>query len=153
MVSPKMLKSQIHIVAGGGFGGQLLMLSPKILKSPKFTFSKLEEGGWHPPLMLSPEMLKFQIHIFAGVGGGRVGGQPLMLSPEMQKSPKFKFSQVGEWGWWPTFDAESKNPKIQNSHCCRRGGWWSTFDAESRNAKKFQIQTFTGGRVGLAANF
>ena len=43
-------------------------------------------------------MLKSQIHIFAGVGGARVGGQPLMLSPEMLKSPKFKLSQVGEWG-------------------------------------------------------
>ena len=67
-------------------------------------------------------MLKSQIHIFAGVGGARVGGQPLMLSPEMLKSSKFKLSQVGEWGWQPTFDAESKNAKIPNSHCCRRGG-------------------------------
>ena len=37
--------------------------------------------------MLSLEILKSQIHIFAG----------------------------GE-GWWPTFDAESRNAKIPNSH-------------------------------------
>ena len=54
-----MLRFQIHIFAGGGVGGQILMLSPETLKS--------------------------QIHIFAGVGGG-VGGQPLMLSPKMLKS-------------------------------------------------------------------
>ena len=30
---------------------------------------------------------------------------------------------------------------------------WSTFDAESKNAKKSQIHIFTGGRVGLEANF
>ena len=47
-------------------------------------------------------MLKFQIHIFSGVG---------------------------------------------------RRGWWPTFDAESKNAKKSQINFFTGGRRGLAANF
>ena len=29
----------------GGVGGQLLMLSPEVLKSPKFTFSQVEEGG------------------------------------------------------------------------------------------------------------
>ena len=47
MLSPKMLKSQIHIVAGGGvLAGQLLILSPKMLKSPKFTFSQVGEGGW-----------------------------------------------------------------------------------------------------------
>ena len=35
-------------------------------------------------------MLKFQIHNFEG-GGGR--------------------------GWWPTFNAKSRNAKIPNSHC------------------------------------
>ena len=25
----------------------------------------------------------------------------------------------GRWGWWPTFDAESRNTNIPNSH----GGW------------------------------
>ena len=61
-----------------------------------------------------------------------------MLSPKMLKSPKFTFSQVGEGGWQPTFNAESRNPKIPNSHFSRYGkgeGWWPTFDAESRNAK------------------
>ena len=61
-----------------------------------------------------------------------------MLSPKMLKSPKLTFSQVGEEGWQPTFDAESKNAKIPISHFCRCGkgeGWWPTFDAESRNAK------------------
>ena len=85
-----MLKFQIHIFAGvgrGRVGGQLLMLSPKMLKS--------------------------QIHIFTGVEGWC---QLLMLSPKMLKSPKFTFSQVGEGGWQPTFDAESKNAKIPNSH-------------------------------------
>ena len=42
-----------------------------------------------------------------------------MLSPKMLKRPKFTFSQVGEGGWQPTFDAESKNPKIPNSHFSR----------------------------------
>ena len=102
-----------------------------------------------------------------------------MLSPKMLKSPKFTFSQVGEGGWQPTFDGESKNAKIPNSHFHRwdRGietkllmlspkmlksqihiftgvdGWWSTFDTKSKNAKKSQIHIFTGGRGGLAANF
>ena len=39
-----------------------------------------------------------------------------MLSPKMLKSPKFTFSQVGEGGWQSTFNAESRNPKIPNSH-------------------------------------
>ena len=44
-----------------------------------------------------------------------------MLSPKMLKSPKFTFSQVGEGGWQPTFDAESRNAEIPNSHFCRWG--------------------------------
>ena len=47
MLSPEMLKFQIHIVAGGGRGVLVANL-----------------------LMLSPEMLKSQIYIFAGGGGG-----------------------------------------------------------------------------------
>ena len=108
MLSPKMLKSQIHIFAGvgrGRVGSQLLMLSP--------------------------EMLKSQIHIFAGVGRGRVGCQLLMLSPKMLKSQIPIFA--GGEGWQPTFDAESENAKIPNSHFHRlgRGGGdcWPTFDA------------------------
>ena len=79
-------------------------------------------------LMLTPKMLKFKIQIFTGGGGG-----------------------------WPTFGAESKNAKIQNSHFHR-------CDVGSRllmlNPKmlKFKIQIFTGGWVGeggwgLVANF
>ena len=68
------------------------MLSSKMLKSPKFTFSQVGEGVGSQLLMLSPEMLKFQIHIFAG-----------------------------RECWLPTFYAESKNPKIPNSHFHRLG--------------------------------
>ena len=69
--------------------------------------------------MLSPEMLKSQIHI---VGGGLVvKSQLLMLSPKMLKRPKFTFSQLGEGGLQPNFDAESKNAKIPHSHFCRCG--------------------------------
>ena len=134
-----------------------------MLKSPKFTFSQVEEGIESQLLMLSPEMLKFQIHIFAGGGGWWptfdaesknakkvpnshfhrwergptfVGSQILMLSPKMLKS------QIHIFAGGPTFDAES-----------RWGDWQPTFDAESKNAK-IQIHIFageTGG--GLAANF
>ena len=65
-------------------------------------------------------MLKSQIHIFAGREEG-VSGQLLMLSPKMLKSPKFTFSQVGEGGWQPSLDAQSRNAKIPNSHFCRWG--------------------------------
>ena len=54
----------------------------------------------------------------------------------------------------PTFDAESKNAKIPNSHFCRCGkgeGWWPTFDAESINAKIPNSHFCRWG--GLAANF
>ena len=74
--------------------------------------------------MLSPKMLKSKIHIFTGDGGG-------------------------EEGWWPTFDTESKNAKIQISHFHRwwGEGWWPTFDVESKNAK-IQNSHFTGEGVG-----
>ena len=64
--------------------------------------------------MLSPKMLKSQIHIFAGVGRGRVSSQLLMLSPKILKSQIPIFA--GGEGWQPTFDAESENAKIPNSH-------------------------------------
>ena len=70
-------------------------------------------------------MLKSQIHIFPGVGRGRVGSQLLMLSPEMLKSQIHIFA--GGEGWQPTFDAESKNPKIPNSHFHRCGGLVENF--------------------------
>ena len=127
------------------------MLSRKLLKSPNFTFSQVQEGGWQPtfdPRYKNPKIpnshffrwggwwptsdaeskiLKSQIHIFTGVGRGRVGGQLLILSQKMLKSQIHIFG--GGDGWRPTFDAES------------------------RNAKKSQIQIFTGGRGGLKANF
>ena len=58
-----------------------------------------------------------------------------MLSPKMLNSSKFTFSQVGEGGWQPTFDAESKNAKIPNSHLAGGECWQPTFDAESKNPK------------------
>ena len=70
-------------------------------------------------------MLKSQIHIVAGGGS-----------------------------WWSTFDAESINAKIPNSHFCSCGkgeGWWPTFDAESINAKIPNSHFCRWG--GLAANF
>ena len=79
-----------------------------------------------------------------GGGGGGLAVNFLMLSPEMLKS-QIPISWVG--GWWggglqSTFDTESRNAKIPNSHFWGGwvggwvwGKWWSTFDAESRNAK------------------
>ena len=100
MLSPKMLKSQIHIFLGGGDpGNQLLMLSPK--------------------------MLKFQNHIFVGGGGG-------------------------EGGWWPTFDAESKNAKIPNSHFSGGGGGGQLLMLSPKMLKS-QIHIFLV--VGVVANF
>ena len=55
------------------------MLSPKMLKSPKFTFSQVERGvdsqllgskNGSQLLMLSPKILKSQIHIFRRWEGG-----------------------------------------------------------------------------------
>ena len=68
---------------------------------------------------------------------------------------------MGKEGWQPTFDAKSRNAKIQNSHFCRwvgggrgvgggmgrGGGWWPTFDAKSRNAK-IQYSHFRRGEGG-----
>ena len=47
MLSPKIQKSQIYIVEGGGrgVGGQLLMLSPKMLKSQIHIFTGVGRGG------------------------------------------------------------------------------------------------------------
>ena len=78
--NPKIPNS--HCCRGGWVGGQLLMLSPKMLKSQIHIFAGVGRGRVGSQLlMLSPEMLKSQIHIFAGVGRGRVGSQLLMLSP------------------------------------------------------------------------
>ena len=87
-----MLKSKIHIFAGVGRGrgsSQLLMLSPKMLKS--------------------------QIHIFRG---GEGSWWPTFdAESKNAKSPNSHFHRCGKGeGWWPTFDAESRNAKIPNSH-------------------------------------
>ena len=59
-----------------------------------------------------------------GRWGGGVGSQLLMLSQKMLKS-QIPMSRVGRWvggwgggegGWQSTFDTESKNTKIPNSH-------------------------------------
>ena len=69
---------------------------------------------------------------------------------------------MGGGGWWPTFDAESKNAKIQNSHFHRWGGGGgvgSQLLMLTPKMLKFKIQIFTGGWVGggegggLVANF
>ena len=170
-----MLKSQIKIFAGRrGVDSQLLMLSPKMLKSPKFTFSQVGEGAWQPTFDAESKNAKIPNSHLAGGKcwqptfdaesknpnfiflqvwrRGSVGSQLLMLSPEMLKSQIHIFTRVN--GWWSTFDAESKNPKIPNSHFCRCGkgeGWQPTFDAESRNAKIPNSHFCRWG--GLAANF
>ena len=103
----------------GGLGGWLAAnFYCKKCSNPKFTFSQV--GGGSQLLMLSPKMLKSNIHIFTdGWGGGGVGGQLLMRSPKMLKSKIHIFT--GGWGggggciwggWQPTFDAKSKNATI-----------------------------------------
>ena len=69
-------------------------------------------------------MVKSKIHIFTGVCVG------------------------GGGGWQPTFDAKSKNAKVQYSHF---HGGGPTFDAEAKNAKNPKIHIFTGR--GSVANF
>ena len=152
MLSPEMLKSQIHIFADGRGGQQPTFdAESKNAKIPHSHFYRGRVGC--QVLILSSKMLKSQIHIFTGgrgcqqptfdaesryakmpnshfcrFGKGRVGSQLLMLSPEMLKSQIYIFAGGG-------------------------GSWWPTFDAESKYAKKSQIHIFTGGREGLAANF
>ena len=60
---------------------------------------------------------------------GGVGSRLLILSPKMLKS-QILMSRVGKWVggmvggvWQSTFDAESKNAKIPNSHVWWGGGW------------------------------
>ena len=72
MLSPEMLKSQIHIFAGvgrGRVGGQLLMQSPKMLKSQILIFAGVE-GWWSTFDAQSKNAKKSQIHIFTGGRGG-----------------------------------------------------------------------------------
>ena len=94
-----------------------------------------------------------------GVGGLAVNF--LMLSPEMLKS-QIPISWVG--GWWggglqSTFDTESRNAKVQNSHFW--GGWVGGCGGNggqllmlSPEMLKSQILTSGMGVGGmLAANF
>ena len=105
-----MLKAQIHIFAGGGAG---------LVAKQTHIFAG---GGWWPTFDVESKNAEIPNSHFAGGGGD---SQLLMLSPKMLKAQIHIFAgrQGGGWGggWQPTFDAESKNAKIPNSHCCR--GW------------------------------
>ena len=121
MLSPKMQKSQIYIVEGGGRGGwwPTSDAESKNVKIPNSHFHRCGKGRIGSQLlMVSPKILKPQIHIFTGVGKGRVGGQLLMLSPKMLKSQIHIFTG-GRGHQQPTFDAKSINAKILTSHFCR----------------------------------
>ena len=117
-------------------------------------------GGWQSTFDAESSIDKIQITIFAGEGGG---GQLLMQSPEMLNS-KIPIFASGGGGRWPTFDAESRNAKIQflqgeggnkllilSPELLKSkipifawgGGWQSTFDAES-SIDKIQITIFVG---------
>ena len=96
-------------------------------------------------------------------GGGGVAGtnfQLLMLSSNLLKS-KIPMLRVGVCGnQFPTFDAEFKFAKIQNSHVWwgEGGGWCnqlSTFDAEFKFAKiqNSHVQWGAGGLVEPTFNF
>ena len=83
--------------------------------------------------------------------------QLLMPSSNLLKS-KISMLRVGEWGegeggnQFPTFDAEFKFAKIQNSHVEGGGGrgWnqFPTFDAESKFSKNKNFHVRRGG-VGV----
>ena len=79
-----MLKSQIHIVAGGEGWWPTFDAESKNAKIPNSHFHRWERGIESQLLMLSPEMLKSQIHIFAG---GEVGD----AESKNAKNPKFTF--------------------------------------------------------------
>ena len=68
-----------------------------------------------------------------------------MLSSNLLKS-KIPMSRGGEWHQFPTFDAEFKFAKIQNSHV-KGGNQFPTFDAEFKFAK-IQNSHVEGGWVG-----
>ena len=146
MQSPEMLKSKIPIFASWG-GGWWPTFDAES-RNAKIQF--LQGEGGNKLLILSPELLKSKIPIFAW----GVGSQLLMQSPVLIRS-KLPFLQV-RGGWWPTFDAESRNTKIQNSNFHRGGwggggrDWWTTFDAEPRNAniQNSNFHRWEGGEVG-----
>ena len=101
MLSPKIIKSKIHIFTGGGGGWwPNFDAESKNDKIPNSHFWRWV-GGWGVSgklLMLSPKMIQSKIHIFAGRwvgGGGGVGSQLLMLSPNLLKSKKKIYKRVG----------------------------------------------------------
>ena len=103
---------------------QLLMLSLKILKS-RIPISWGGGGGGGgvahlPTFDAESKNPKIQNSHFQGGGGGLLTCQLLMLSPKILKS-RIPISRGGV-AHLPTFDAESKNPKIQNSHFQGGGG-------------------------------
>ena len=94
MLSPKILKPQIHIFTGvgrGRVGGQLLMLSPKMLKSQIHIFTG-GRGYQQPTFDAKSINAKILTSHFCR---GRVGGQLLMLSP---KIPTLYFCRCGGGG-------------------------------------------------------
>ena len=81
MLSPKILKSQIHIFPGmgrGRVGGQLLMLSPEMLKSQIHIFAGGE--GWRPTFYAESKNAKIPNSHFHRWERG-IESQLLMLRP------------------------------------------------------------------------
>ena len=96
-------------------------------------------------------MLKFQIHIFAG---GECWLPTFYAESKNPKIPNSHFHRLGTGGdCWPTFDAESKNPKFIFLQVWRRRSVGSQLLMLSLKMLKSQIHIFTGGRGGLKANF
>ena len=69
MLSPEMLKSQIHIFAGVEGWRSTFDAESRNAKIPNSHFHRWKRGIESQLLMLSPKMLKSLIHIFAGRGG------------------------------------------------------------------------------------
>ena len=123
-----------------GIGSQLLMLSPKMLKS-KIHISWVDglEGWWWPTFYAESKNAKIQHSNFHRWVKGEGGAWQPTFDAEF-KIAKIQNSHFHRWGggcWRSTFDAESRIAKITNSHLWRfgRGDWQRTFDAESKNAK------------------
>ena len=126
MLSPKIPTLYfLQVWRRGSVGSQLLMLSPEMLKSQIHIFTRVN-GWWSTFDAESKNAKKSQIHIFTGVERGRVGGQLLMLSPVMLKFQIHIFTG-GRGHQQPTFDAKSINAKILTSLFCRWGGLVANF--------------------------
>ena len=116
-------------MGGGGFHRNQFPTFDAESKFAKIKSSHFQGGGGgfvetnFQLLMLSPNLLKSKVPILEG-GGGFVetNFQLLMLSPNLLKS-KVPILEGGVRGnQFPTFDAEFKFAKIQNSHVQYRGG-------------------------------